>query len=541
MPALKLRTYQLPVFLFRGKFLLVEFARQTGKSFTLANWAVARMLERLSKNQSWLIVVISNSRANGVEFGQKISDVLTTVKEVDSFLREEPDAVTDGDREALGGDPIEVEDFFQRMELRIGNRRGRILVLAASPRTARGFSGDLILDEFAFHEHAERIWDAAEPIISANPDFVVRIASTHNGDGTLFNRWIKEGKLPSFSVRRSDAWHMGRGSKQHLDAFADRWRKLDPKACEAWLARSGGEAQPQDRIVIGSLHRINEDGTPAEVTPEEREAEAGFERQTYRQNYENEPYHGDNLPFLSWDLISRCMTAPAFAPDQQAWSDSTLASLARHHSNAALYVGQDFARNGDLSVVSVLAESQGSCVHVARLEMRDQTTPHQRRQMERLMGAVGGRVQRVVMDMTGNGTGLSDELAERYGSLILPVHFASTVPLDDVLRTSGDKRATMLISERMAVDLQRSMEDGKLALPHDDALREDMRKPCRVIRGSRVLVASAKDSNDHADRFWSIALALHGYYTDGLGGWDMADLNAVEVGAPEFDGFFARW
>lgn len=541
MPALKLRTYQLPVFLFRGKFLLVEFARQTGKSFTLANWAVARMLERLGKNQSWLIVVISNSRANGVEFGQKISDVLTTVKEVDSFLREEPDSVTEGDKEALGGDPIEVEDFFQRMELRIGNRRGRILVLAASPRTARGFSGDLILDEFAFHEHAERIWDAAEPIISANPDFVVRIASTHNGDATLFNRWIREGKLPCFSVRRSDAWHMGRGSDRHLADFAERWRKLDRTACEAWLRRSGGKAQPQDRIVIGSLHRINEDGTPAEVTPEEREAEAGFERQTYRQNYENEPYHGDNLPFLSWDLITRAMTAPAFAPDEQAWADSTLASLARHHASAELYVGQDFARNGDLSVVSVLAVNQGNAVHIARLEMRDQTTPHQRRQMERLMGAVGGRVQRITMDMTGNGTGLSDELAERYGSLILPVHFASTVPLDDILRTSGDKRATMLISERMAVDLQRSMEDGRLTLPHDDALREDMRKPCRVIRGSRVLVASAKDSSDHADRFWSIALALHGYYTDGLGGWDESDLQAVEVGAPEFDGFFSRW
>ena len=161
--------------------------------------------------------------------------------------------------------------------------------------------------------------------------------------------------------------------------------------------------------------------------------------------------------------------------------------------------------------------------------------------MERLMGAVGGRVQRITMDMTGNGTGLSDELAERYGSLILPVHFASTVPLDDILRTSGDKRATMLISERMAVDLQRSMEDGRLSLPHDEALREDMRKPCRVIRGSRVLVASAKDSSDHADRFWSLALALHGYLTDGLGGWDESDLQAVEVGAPEFDGFFSRW
>jgi hypothetical protein len=553
MPALKLRTYQLPVFLFRGKFLLVEFARQTGKSFTMANWAVARLLERLSRPEvrNWLIVVISNSKGNGIEFGQKISDVLEAVREADaqirgqleSFTREEPERVTDEDRAILSGAPIEIEDFAQRMEIRLSGKKGRIMVLAASPRTARGFSGDLALDEFAHHENANKIWDAAEPIVSANPEYQVRIASTHNGIGTLFHRWVQDGRFPVASIKRSEAWNMGQGSERHLREFADRWERLDPKAFAAWKASPRYmQAQPQDRIVIGSLIKQPTDGgAVCEITPDEAEAEAGWAKAEYRQNYENEPYHGDNLPFLSWDLISRSMTAPAFAPDQQAWADSTLAALARHHGNASLYVGQDFARNGDLSVVSVLAENQGSCVHVARLEMRDQTTPHQRRQMERLMGAVGGRVQRVVMDMTGNGTGLSDELAERYGSLILPVHFASTVPLDDVLRTSGDKRATMLISERMAVDLQRSMEDGKIALPHDDALREDMRKPCRVIRGSRVLVASAKDSNDHADRFWSLALALHGYFSDGLGGWDMTDLNAVEVGEPEFDGFFARW
>lgn len=545
----KLRTYQLPVFLYRGKMLLVEFARQTGKSFTLANWAVSRMLERLAKPevQSWLIVVISNSRANGIEFGQKISDVLAEVRDVDQFLREEPESVTDDDMRAIGGDPIEVEDFFQRMELRIGNKKGRILVLAASPRTARGFSGDLILDEFAFHEHAERIWDAAEPIISANPDFVVRIASTHNGDSTLFNRWIKDGKIPRFSVRRSDAWHMGRGSQQHLQTFAEQWRKLDANACRAWQERSKGLPQPQDRIVIGSLLRVNEDGSPAEVTPEEREEEAGFERQTYRQNYENEPYHGDNLPFLSWDLITRSMTAERFQVDQQAWSDATLARLARRPSGEELYVGQDFARNGDLSVVSILSITHQGIQHIARLEMRDQTTPHQRRQMERLLGTVGRQVQRVAIDMTGNGTGLADELAERYGSLVLPIHFASTVALDDVLRGAGDKRSTMLISERMAIDLQRTMEDGRLALPLDEALRDDMRKPCRVIRGGRVLVASAKDSGDHADRFWSIALALHGHMTDGLGGWDAMDIEGADTGWTDYGmtdparEFLARW
>ena len=37
------------------------------------------------------------------------------------------------------------------------------------------------MDEFAFHENSEAIWDAAEPIISSNRDFLCRVASTGNG------------------------------------------------------------------------------------------------------------------------------------------------------------------------------------------------------------------------------------------------------------------------------------------------------------------------------------------------------------------------
>ncbi|MDB6068139.1 MAG: hypothetical protein JWR26_4347, partial [Pedosphaera sp.] len=36
----------------------------------------------------------------------------------------------------------------------------------------------MILDEFAFHEDSAAIWEAAEPILSSNPDFLCRIAST---------------------------------------------------------------------------------------------------------------------------------------------------------------------------------------------------------------------------------------------------------------------------------------------------------------------------------------------------------------------------
>src|SRR6202041_1537608 len=77
-----------------------------------------------------------------------------------------------------------------RMELRIHfkQKTSRIKVLAANPRTARGFSGDLILDEFAFHENSQAIWEAAEPILASNPEFLCRIASTGNGRHNLFYR-----------------------------------------------------------------------------------------------------------------------------------------------------------------------------------------------------------------------------------------------------------------------------------------------------------------------------------------------------------------
>lgn len=541
---LKLRTYQLPVLLYRGKMLIVEFARQTGKSFTLANWAVKRMLEQLAKPdvQSWLIVVISNSRANGVEFGQKISDVLASVRDADLSITE-GEAAAKQERQS---EPLEVEDFFQRMEIRVDGKKGRILILAASPRTARGFSGDLILDEFAFHEHAERIWDAAEPIISANPEFVVRVASTHNGDGTLFNRWIREGKIPVASVKRSEAWHMGRGSRPHIEAFRERWHKIDRHACEAWWKSTGGAAQPQDRLVIASMHKRDEEGNPAEVTPEEREAEAGWERPVYRQNYENEPYHGDAQPFLSFEVIRQASVAPPFIVDEQSWSWQTLDMVARMaKAGSEIYIGQDFARSGDLSVVALLVDRSGTLEHFARLEMRDITSANQRREMERLLSVCRAVVGRVVVDFTGNGTGLSDELADRYGSLILPIHFSSTVPLDSTLKLAGDKRATMLIPERMALDMLRWMEDGKLHLPDDHILTADLRKPCRIQRGNRVLIAAARDNSDHADRFWALALALHGYVENiGSGGWDMQDIANSAVPEPEFAAasqFFAGW
>lgn len=65
---------------------------------------------------------------------------------------------------------------------------GSVTALAANPRTARSFHGDLWLDEFAYHQDAETLWSAASPMATRG-DWRVRVFSTPNGAQGLFYDW----------------------------------------------------------------------------------------------------------------------------------------------------------------------------------------------------------------------------------------------------------------------------------------------------------------------------------------------------------------
>ncbi len=55
----------------------------------------------------------------------------------------------------------------------------RVVALPANPDTVRGFAGDIVLDEFAFHRDAEAIWRAA--FATATRGYQLEIISTPNG------------------------------------------------------------------------------------------------------------------------------------------------------------------------------------------------------------------------------------------------------------------------------------------------------------------------------------------------------------------------
>src|SRR3984957_12316641 len=130
-----LRPYQQAIFDDRSSgILILHWSRQIGKSFTLAAWAVDRLLSRPGR----LVTVLSNSRENGAEFVAKCAEVChlngTEYESVDK------------------SQGVRFQNMRMEVRIRANGKVGRIKVLAANPRTARGFSGDLILDEFAFHE-----------------------------------------------------------------------------------------------------------------------------------------------------------------------------------------------------------------------------------------------------------------------------------------------------------------------------------------------------------------------------------------------------
>ena len=80
------------------------------------------------------------------------------------------------------------EDFFADAQCKMLSivlpNRSRIIGLPANPATARGFTGNVRLDEFAFHKDSDKIWSALFPTISRG--YKLSVVSTPQGKQNKF-------------------------------------------------------------------------------------------------------------------------------------------------------------------------------------------------------------------------------------------------------------------------------------------------------------------------------------------------------------------
>lgn len=174
MPALTLYPYQQHWLNDKSRFKLGRFARQTGKTFTTTLELVDDVLQAEAEGRKSPWVILSRGERQAREAMEE-----GVFRHLEAYGRA---GSSYGVEELDWYDP---ETGLKRKALQVVlSKLNKITALPANPDTARGFSANVFLDEFAFHADSRKIWTALFPVISAG--FKLRVTSTPNGKGNKF-------------------------------------------------------------------------------------------------------------------------------------------------------------------------------------------------------------------------------------------------------------------------------------------------------------------------------------------------------------------
>lgn len=251
-----------------SRFKIGLWSRQTGKSFATACEASLDCL--LRPGQLW--VVLSAGERQALEWMRKAKVWAEAFRLVaDSY--EETRASADA--------------TLAKAEIAFKNG-SRIVAIPANPDTARGYSANLVLDEFAIHEKTWDIWAAIFPSITSpfGGEKKLRIVSTPKGLGNKFaDLWTK---CPGYSKHKTtieDAVRQGLSvdlealresvddadtwAQEYLCEFIDASGVLLPyetiAACEAQPAEIPEDAPRFVGMDVGRSHDLSVLVTLAEV------------------------------------------------------------------------------------------------------------------------------------------------------------------------------------------------------------------------------------------------------------------------------------
>ncbi len=420
-----------------SRFKIACKARQIGFSFAAAWRVVDRRLETPG-----LTVWLSASERQALEAMEHVRRFCRELKAIALF-----------EDEVVAGTEIK-----QHM-MRLGNG-SRIIALPANPDTVRGFAGDVVLDEFAFHRDADAIWRAA--FATATRGFQIEVISTPNGARGKYYELARSAGLVDSELASA--------------AFPDSlW---SPHRVDLPTARAQGFV-----VDVESLR--------AAIADEDAW------QQEYCCRFLAEAAH-----YIPPQLVVAAEHSAATA---------TLPSLAEA-LRGPCYLGVDIGRQRDLTVFWLIEAEDFSrtlgtpdarrFVTRAVLALERQPFARQREALDALLAlratdenrTTGSSyaIKRCAIDATGLGSMLAEELHARWGARVEPVVF------------------TAAIKEDLAVRVKRFLEERRLKLPYDAAVRAALAAVKRTVTpaGNIRFDADRTERAAHADHFWALALAL---------------------------------
>lgn len=433
-PIIPLLDYQREDINSNARFRWNCWARQTGKSFTKSLRRILRGLAR-RRNQVFLSAGERQSR----ELMQKARMHCEALKIATEF-----------------NDSHFFRDLsIKQMEITLPGGV-RIIGLPANPQTARGFTGDVFLDEFAMHVADREIWSAMFPTILRG-EGELDVASTPTGKSNVFYQLRDNDRFTTSRVTLPDA--------------------------------------------IAQGLRVDEAEVRAAMGDEE----------LYRQEFLCE-FLDEATAFLTYDQIAGCVDPTLTLCD-------TPADLVREPGDLYVGVDVGRVRDLTVIWVVGLPISDcqlpiSSCNRVARASdnlpversrsgCQDVVTTRAvfelanapfREQFDLLCEVLANhRVRRCSIDAGGLGMQLAEQTVERFG-----VHRVSAITMTPAVKSS------------IATALRIAVEAGAIRIPNNDRIRNDWHSVERTVSETGHFRLSApRREGSHADRFWAAALALH--------------------------------
>lgn len=164
-----LHSYQKRAITSNARFRWSNWARQVGKSTA---YTLRRLLRGIARRRDQIF--LSAGERQSRELMLKATNHLRALNHV--FTQSEHNLFEGAD--------------YKQLEITIPKAGMRIIGLPANPLTARGFTGDVFLDEFAMHVYDREIWGAILPTVLRN-DGEVDVCSTPKGQHNMFYRLQK--------------------------------------------------------------------------------------------------------------------------------------------------------------------------------------------------------------------------------------------------------------------------------------------------------------------------------------------------------------
>ena len=402
-------------------------ARRIGISWAEALWSVRRRLTK--KIDHWFVSTDSKTSIEFIRYCKLWAEIANTATQSE---------VVD-----IAGATTECLTF---------PNGSRIFALSSNPDAMRGKGGDVTLDEFAFHEWAETLYTAAQPVRQWGG--VLRIISTQNGPTTAFYRLCEEAKAGT------------NGFKYFKTDLVDAVR-------EGLAEKVPGVHQEQP-------------------TPEERDKafidlirKTSWSESSFLQEYMCEASTDETI--LTPEEYDNCVL-PGFSipeiPDFKA-------------KYGPLYVGIDVGRSKNYTVLWAIERGidkkapphlQVCYRTIAIKALRGMSFQNQ---FEVIDSFIGHRaIYKVCIDAGGIGMQLAEDLKAKHGNRVEQFHI-------------GHKSKATIVER-----VKKFVAQQRVSVPNDGNIRNDLCSMKRIAMKSGGHTYDGQSGDSHCDYFLALAMAL---------------------------------